>query len=398
MTLATGLPHSPPNAVGARYDVRALRAAEFPWADETTYLNHAGIGPLPERARAALAAHLDRRAAAHRLTEADLFGVLEQSRSLAARLIGAEPGEIALATNTSYGINVAAQALPLAPGDIVVASHGEFPANVFPWRHLAGRGIHLELVPTTPAGWPDEARLMDRLGDPRVKVLALSLVQYHTGYRADVASLSAACRATETFFVLDAIQGLGQLPFDVRTTPVDLLACGAQKYLLSPWGSGFLYLRSGLIPRLTPPMAGWTAFRGTEDFSTLLHYPGDWLPDARKFEMVTLPFQDLLGMNRALELLLDLSIESIAGHLAQINQPVVEWAERTGIARTSPLGERGSGMVCLAPPDTARVFAELSSAGVIASLREGAIRLSPHCYNTIDEMARVADLLDRACR
>lgn len=379
------------------YDVRALRAAEFPWADQTVYLNHAGIGPLPERARRTLASHLDRRAAAHQLTEADLFGVFERSRALAARLIGAAPTEIALATNTSYGINVAAQALPLRAGDVVVVSHGEFPANVFPWRHLASRGVQLELVPVTPEGWPDEARLLDRIADPRVKVLALSLVQYHTGYWADMATLSAACRSTDTFFVVDAIQGLGQVPFDVRETPVDILACGAQKWLLSPWGSGLLYVRPELIGTLTPPMAGWTSFDGTADFSTLLHYPERWLPDARKFEMLTLPFQDLLGMNEALALLLELSIGSIARHLAGINRPVIEWAERRGVRLTSPLGPRGSGMVCLAPPETARVFEAISGVGVLASLREGAIRLSPHCYNTVDEMARVADVLDRAC-
>ena len=385
-----------PPSLARRYDVQALRAAEFPWADETLYLNHAGIGPLPERVRRVLTSHLTRRAAAHRLTDDDLFGVFGRSRALAASLIGAPPTEIALATNTSYGINLAALMLPLEPGDIVLSSHGEFPANVFPWRQLGRRGVVLELAPVTPEGWPDEERLLDRVRDPKVKVLALSLVQFHTGYWADLAALSAACRAHDTYFVLDAIQGLGQVPFDVRSTPVDILACGAQKWLLSPWGSGFIYVRHELIGGLEPPMAGWTAFEGTADFATLTHYQGGWLPDARKFELVTLPFQDLLGMNGAIGLLLDLGIDAIAAHLAFINQPVIEWAHRRGVRLASPQGPRASGMVCLAPDDPARVLASLAAAGVVGSLREGAIRLSPHCYNTIDEMERVAGLLDRA--
>ncbi|MFN0178695.1 MAG: aminotransferase class V-fold PLP-dependent enzyme [Gemmatimonadales bacterium] len=396
MNSRSGLAPAAPPPLTSSYDVSALRAAEFPWADETIFLNHAGIGPLPERVRRDLAGHLSRRAAAHRLTDDDLFRILDRSRAIAATLIGADPTEIALATNTSYGINLAALMLPLEAGDIVLASHGEFPANVFPWRQLARRGVELEMVPVTAEGWPDEARLLERLGDPRVKVFALSLVQFHTGYWADMAAFSARCRATNTYFVIDAIQGLGQIPFDVRDTPVDILACGAQKWLLSPWGSGFTYVRRELIGKLEPPLAGWTAFQGADDFSTLVHYRGDWLPDARRYELVTLPFQDLLGMNGAIGLLLELGIDAIAAHLATITRPVAEWAQRRGVRLASPEGPRASGMICVAPEDPGPVFEALTAAGVVASLREGAIRFSPHCYNTSDEMERVATLLDRA--
>jgi selenocysteine lyase/cysteine desulfurase len=378
------------------YDVGALRAAEFPWADETLFLNHASIGPIPERSRRALVRYQADRAAAHRLTEDHQNGVLRRSRTLVAQLIGADPSEIALATNTSYGLNLAARMLPLAPGDTVLVSRGEFPANVFPWRALEELGVELELVPVDHHGWPDEARLLERVQDPTVRALSLSLVQFHTGYLADVAALGEACRASDTYFVLDAIQGIGQVPIDVREVPVDLLACGAQKWLLSPWGSGFLYVRRDLIPQLTPPFAGWTAFEGTDDYRRLTSYDGDWLPDARKFELITLPFQDFLGMNHALELIMELGVDAIRAHLGEIGAPVYDWAERRGVRVTSPVGRHGSGIVSVAPPEVDRVFDELSAAGVVASLREGSIRLSPHCYNTIDEMARVADLLDRS--
>jgi len=378
------------------YDVARLRGEEFPWANATVFLNHASIGPLPERVRRALETFHQDRAAAFRIGDDHLNRVLDRSRVLAARLINADPAEIALTTNTSYGLNLAARMLPLAAGDVVLVSHGEFPANVFPWRNLERLGVRLELVPVTREGWPDEARLIERMRDPNVRVLAISLVQFHTAYWADIGSLSLAARANDTFLVVDAIQGLGQLPFDVRATPVDVLACGAQKWLLSPWGSGFMYVRRDLIGRLEPPFAGWTAFEGTDDYTRLTDYRGGWRNDARRFELITLPFQDFFGMNGSLELLFELGIEAIQAHLRRIAEPVIEWASRTGVRITSPAGARGSGMVCVAPARGERIHAELAAAGVVCSFREGAIRLSPHCYNTIDEMARVADLLERA--
>src|SRR5262249_7885773 len=144
-------------------------------------------------------------------------------------------------------------------------------------------------------------------------------------------TLSAVARSTATYLVIDAIQGIGQVPFDVKATPVDVLACGAQKWLLSPWGSGFMYVRRELIERLEPPFAGWTAFEGTDDYTRLTDYRGDWRKDARRFELITLPFQDFYGMNGSVELLLELGIDSIQSHLRQIAEPIIQWAGRRGV-------------------------------------------------------------------
>src|SRR3954462_7027190 len=229
------------------YDLERLRAQEFPWAGETIYLNHASVGPLPERTRLALEAFNRKRAAPHQLPDRDLMTMLSDSRRLAAELVGAAPEEIALSINTGFGLSLAARALPLEPGDIVLASDREFPANVYPWRMLKDIGVTLELAPPTPEGWPDEAYLLERIQDPRVRVLAVSLVQFSNGYTVDLARLSSATRDTNTYLVVDAIQGVGQIPLDLSQTPVDVLSCGAQKWLLSPWGSGFLYVRRELI-------------------------------------------------------------------------------------------------------------------------------------------------------
>jgi selenocysteine lyase/cysteine desulfurase len=380
----------------ASFDVAALRRAEFPWADGTIYLNHASTGPLPERTRLAVDEFNRRRATPFRLPDRDLFATLDRARHLIARLISASVEEIGLTVNTSFGIGVVARAIPLRAGDVVLVSDREFPANMYPWLRLREAGVEAELVPTTPEGWPDEARLLERVEDPRVRVLAVSLVQFSNGYRVDLAALSAATRRTGTWLVVDAIQAVGQLPLDLRRTPVDVLACGGQKWLLSPWGTGFIYVRRELIDLLRPPVTGWMAFEGTDDLTRLTLYSEALRSTARRFELATLPYQDVTGLNASLELLLELEIERIQAHLLRLHEPVLDWAHRRGARVVSPQGEHGSGILCLAPEDVGAAFRRLKAARIICSLREGALRLSPHAYNTVEEMERVAAVLDES--
>lgn len=377
-----------------RLSLTALRAEEFPWSTDTIYLNHASIGPLPERTRLALEEFNRRRAAPFQLPDRDLFGILSESRRLIARLVGATPEEIGLTVNTGFGLSVAARALSLRPGDVVVVSDREFPANVYPWLRLRDQGITPELVPTTVDGWPDETRLLERLRDPKVRVLAVSLVQFSNGYQVDLARLSAATRERGAYLVVDAIQGVGQLPVDLSRVEVDVLACGGQKWLLSPWGSGFVYVRRALISSLSPAITGWLAFEGTDDLTRLTKYDDTLRADARRFELMTLPYQDFAGLNASLGLLLSLGVDRIRDHLQVLHAPVLEWADRTGTSVVSPRDARGSGMLCIAPERVEEVHRRLKSARIICSLREGAIRLSPHCYNTVGEMERVVEVLD----
>lgn len=375
----------------------ALRSVEFPWARETIYLNHASIGPVPASAQRAVDAVEAKRREPARFTDADLMGVLADARRTAADLLGADVAEIALAPNTSYGINMAAQVLPLAAGDRVLVPEGEFPANVYPWLLQARRGVAVEFVPRTAQGWPDEERLLDRIRDPRVRAVAVSFVQFASGYRVALDRLGAACRERGVYLVVDAIQGLGQCPLDVRQTPVDLLACGAQKWLLSPWGSGFLYVRRDLIPELAPAFTGWMAFRGTDDFTRLTDYDPTFHADARRFELLTLPFQDMAGMTASLRLLLGIGIAEIAAHLRALRLPLATAADRGQFAVVSPTDPvHDSGIWCVRAADLPGTYARLRAAGVVCSLREGGIRLSPHCYNTTDEIERVAGLLEGA--
>jgi len=392
----TDIAYHPTRLRALRDQFRALRAAEFPWTADTVYLNNANIGPIPERTRRALDEFTAKRTAPHLLPDRELQAGLQAARVAVARLLNAEPAEIALATNTSHGLNLAARALPLQRGDVVLVSDREFPANVYPWMLLKKQGVEVELAPCAPEGWPDEDYLVERLHDPRVRVLAVSFVQFSNGYRADLARLGVACRANGTFLVVDGIQGVGNSVLDVRETPVDILACGGQKWLLAPWGSGFVYVRRELISVLEPAVTGWMAFEGTDDFSRLTEYNPTFRSDARRFEMVTLPYQDFYGMTASVGMLAELGIDDIAQYARTLHEPVCRWADETGVRVVSPRAEaHRSAIICLAPAHPVEAYHALKRAHVVCSLREGAIRLAPHCYNTVEELERVLDVLDQ---
>ena len=391
----TEIAYHPTHVRALRETFKALRTAEFPWTAETIYLNNASIGPIPERTRRALDEFTAKRTAPHLLPDRELFAGLAAARLGLAQLINADPSEIALATNTSWGLNLAARALPLERGDVVLVSDKEFPANVYPWLLLRDQGITVEMTHCTPQGWPDEEHLLERLRDPRVRVLAVSFVQFSNGYRADLKKLGAACRANGTYLVVDGIQGIGNSVLDLRETPLDILACGGQKWLLSPWGSGFVYVRKELVSQLEPAITGWMAFEGTDDFSRLTEYNPTFRSDARRFEMITLPYQDFFGMTVSLQLLLEVGVREIAEVTRSAHEPIVKWAQAHGVRIVSPTenGHR-SAILCVAPPKPVEAYHALKRARVVCSLREGSIRLSPHCYNTVEEMEKVIEVLE----
>ena len=372
------------------FDVGRLRREEFGWADagESIYLNAASTGPLPERCILAQDAFTRRRAAPHRLGEDDQFAVLVDCRQRIAALIGAAVDEIALAVNTGAGINLAAWGLPLGPGDVVLAPDLEFPANVYPWMAAAhARGFAFERV-AAREGVLDGDAVLAALDRPNVRVLTVSWVGFSTGAVADLDALGAACRARGIRFVVDAIQGLGPLTLDVSRTPIDLLACGGQKWLLSPWGTGFTYVSRALIGELVPQPVSWMGVRASEDFSRLLAYDMTWRDDARRYEQITLPFQDFAGMAATLALLESLDARAIAGHIAARTRELLDGAEAIGIPVVTPRA-RHAGIASLRPSDTVAASGRLERARVAHSVREGTIRLAPHCYTTAEEI-RVA--------
>lgn len=375
----------------------AVRAREYP-EREGTYFNAASAGLLPLRAVAAVSDLTARRNRAAGFEDEELRAILDRARAAAARLIGAHPAEIALAPNTSYGVNLAAAYLAHGPPGTVVVSAGEFPTNVFPWLALERRGFRVEVVPTRPDGTPDEARLVAAVQRDDTRALAVSQVHFATGFRADLDALGALCRSRGVLFAVDAIQGLGAAPLDVRRSAIDVLACGGQKWLCSPWGSGFAFVDARLLERFDPPMVSWLAMEGATDFSSLAGYRWKLLADARRFELATLAFQDYLGMAESIELLLELGPAAIHGHLMEVHAPLLDWADgRGGVEVVTPRDpQRRAGILSFRVPATERVARALSAAGVACAVREGAVRFSPHFYNTVDEMRAAVAVLERS--
>jgi cysteine desulfurase / selenocysteine lyase len=381
------------------YDVAALRKEEFSWAadGESIYLNNASTGPLPERTVRALAEWGRLRANPDRISHDLQFDTLVRSRELIARLIGASPSEIALATNTSFGINLAAFSLPLKKGDVVLSPPLEFPANVYPWMQLAERrGVEYRQV-ACDDGVLDRDRLARELEDERVRAVTVSWVQFASGARVELAALGTLCRERGVYFVVDAIQGLGPLTLDLSTTPVDILACGAQKWLLSPWGAAFVYVRRELIERLEPHDVSWLAVQGADDFSRLVDYDLKWRNDARRFEFITLPFQDMAGMNASLELVDQIGKDEVSRHALGLADEIVQWAKgRDDVSLVTPVDAgRRAAIISVRPVDPVKSSERLTAARVAHSLREGAIRLSPHFYNTSDEVRAALEIIAR---
>lgn len=381
------------------YDVEAIRAREYPWEarGDAVHFDHASIGVIPQRARDAVAAYNDKRAEMYQMRAEDFFPQLDRSRVLIAQLIGASAEEIALTTNTSWGVNLAAYALPLRPGDIVLGSEGEFPANVYPWMAAAkSRGFTFELIPM--AGLEvDEAAILRRVEtDPRVKCVALSWVSFWTGYRIDAAAIGTACRKHGIWFALDAIQGLGSCEYNVRTMPVDIIACGAQKWLCSPWGAAFAYVRKELIAQLEPPAAGWLSQASAGDFARFLDYDPAWRGDAQRFEVGSLPIQDFVGMNGTLELMLEIGTRNIQDYVLGLSGELWNWASsrQDFTLLTRPEQERRGAIIAFRTSNVAADSARLRAAGVVHSVREGAIRLAPHFHNVPDEVWRVVRALE----
>ena len=385
--------------------VQEVREVEFPHLDRATFLNAASFGPLPRRTRAAVEQLLRERAEApHRFATFDFDQALDRCRRAAAALVGARSEEIALGANTTFGLFLAASVLPQVCrqqgrplGDAtILVSDREFPANVLPWLGLRRRGIRVELLATDRQGFPREDAIVERLSRGDVVLLAVSAVQFASGFRANLNRLGDACRYGGALLVVDAIQAAGATPIDVRDTPIDILSCGGQKWLCAPHGSGFAYVRDELCDRLEPPLRGWLSTTAAADFGSLLDYRAPLVDGARRFEQGSLAVQDQLALAHSIELLLEVGVPIIEQHIRSISQPLLDWIEGHPQARlASPQpGPHASAIVCVDVPDPGRVFAALSEAGVACALREGLLRFSPHVYNTRDEIEALTRLLD----
>lgn len=380
------------------FDTTTLRAAQYPWManEPTIYLNAASVGPMPRVAVDTAETWSARRARPHTIAFEDLLDSAATARRQFAALVGADAEEIALMPNTTYGLNLAARALPLRPG-VILAFDGEFPSCVYPFQALGSRGVELELIPRVN-GLPDEDTLVRAIMQrDDVVAVVVSWTQFATGYVANLARIGQACRSRGAFFIVDGIQGCGVRPIDLHAMPVDIFASGAQKWQLGPWGTGFVYVRRELVTALQPLDVGWACMKRTTDYTRLTDYEFDFFDDARRFEVVTLAYHDFAVANASTALLLELGVANVAEHIEKLTARVVDWVQsRSDVRLVTPADpRRRAGVVSFAPTGLDAMAARLTAAHVSHTVREGAIRLSPHVYNTIEEIDAVIGVLER---
>jgi selenocysteine lyase/cysteine desulfurase len=374
--------------------VDSLRAA-FPVVKHCTYLNHAAIAPLPGPVRAAMSKYI---------TDCGvMFGrepryehVSDDLRAVLAWLINATSEEIAFVQNTSEGLNIIANALPLQPGDNVIFCDMEFPANVYPWMNLQRRGIEARCIPHDGGGLTVEA--LEKRADEHTRAVAASSVEFLTGFKNDLQALGTWCREHTAYFVVDGIQSLGAAALDVQACQIDFLACGAPKWLMGPAGQGFIYCRQELLNTLCLPFAGALSVVGGDDPYSYRRYDLDPLPDARRFELGTPNVVGQVGLLAAVRFLMEIGIPAIERWTLHLTDVLIEDLQQRGYEIASNLEPRyRSAIVSFSVPgDIDEACRRLAGAKIVVSRREQYIRVSPHCYNTAEEIARLGQTLGDA--
>lgn len=368
--------------------------SEFPFTDKLVFMNHASFGPLPQRSwRATEEYYSHLRLEKGGDLDEEAFNKLDEIRALIAGMIKARPEEIAFATNTSYGLNVAAWGLDLKRGDKILLPDVEFPANTYPWTNLRRKGIEVQFVPSKDRCFDIDNFL--KAIDAKTKVLSISYVQFFNGFRNDLETIGQICEEKDIFFVVDGIQGVGNLDLDVKECKIDLMACGAQKWLMSSLGAGFLYLSSEAKREVEPSFFGWLGVDWELDFSDLLRFDLKPFPSARRFEIGTHPYAAIWAMHSSLQLLSEVGINNIEPHNLALLDLLIEGLKEKDYRITSSLDPKHrSSILSFSGMDMMNLHQKLRHSRIKVAFREGSIRVAPHFYNTAEEMRRLIELLD----
>ena len=365
--------------------------AQMPVTRKWAYLDHAAVCPLSGPAEREIADWTEDTAINGDVNWGRWAARVEEVRTLACRLIGAKPAEIALVRNTTEGIGLVAEGFPWRDGDNVVVPSREFPSNIYPWQNLADRGVETRLVPNV------DGRLdLDELAaacDARTRIVAASWIGYATGWRNDVDALAEIAHRHGALFFLDAIQGLGAFPLDVSKTPVDFLAADGHKWLLGPEGAGLLYVRREHLDRLRPILVGWNSVRHAAQFDKISL---DLKDSAARYEGGTYPMAGFVGLAASLELLLSLDRAQAAARIIDLTDLACERLKEVGaVVASSRESATKSGIVAFEMPgkDHAKVRLACLAGGVALAVRSGRLRISPHAYNTPEDIARLIEAL-----
>jgi selenocysteine lyase/cysteine desulfurase len=365
--------------------------AEFPFLPDRLFLNHAGVSPLPLRAQKAMKAAVDG------YEEGVLSGVLvekppELRRALAA-LVGGPAGGIALVPNTSTAVSLIAAGLRLREGEEILVPEGEYPANAYGWLRQRERGIKVTFVPEREG----KVRAEDLLAacGKKTRLIAASWVQFGSGYRLDAEALAQGCRQKGVLLFIDAAQGLGAFPFEAAKWGVTFAAGSGWKWLFGPAGTGWMYLAPETLELVEPVIVGAESMdKALDDVA----YAFEFKADAARFEPGGSPGVLWAGLSASAQWLLDLGPEAVGRGILKVTDALAAAVARRGWTVVSPR-EKGEGsgiLACQSPRVPAKeALRTLHGAGIEARVRRGWLRLSPHAYNTEQEMEKVAALLPK---
>ena len=371
---------------------------QFPILSQLVFLNHAGVAPISGPAAQAIRDYAAQAESAA-YYKAGWYAQAMAVKQLAARLIGAEDrDEIAFVANTSTGLSLVAKGLNWRQDDEVVITDVEYPANRYPWEDLTRYGVRVVEVHQHADGRVDPDEVAAAV-TPRTRVVAISHVQYASGYRIDLRPISRAVHRVGGYLCVDAIQSVGVLPVDVKEMGIDFLSADGHKWMLSPEGCGIFYCRRELIPTLHPNIVGWM---NMVDSSNYGDYRFEFDPTARRFEPGSYNIPSILALGASLRLLLEVGIDRVWQRVESLTARLCQGLVEKGYRVFSPRGEgERSGIVVFDRPDPAarrtpasqQIVADLEQQGIIIVVREGRLRASPHFYNTPSQIDTVIQSL-----
>ncbi len=365
----------------------------FPIAKDVVYLNHAAVSPPPVPTVEAVAAQIKDVVEHGLLNYKSWVATKERARKLAAAMIGARPEQIAFMRNTSDGLSTVANGLRWKPGENVVTFRREFPSNIYPWLRLReAYGVEVRMCEERE-GRIDLDELISLI-DEKTRVVAISHVQYGSGFRADLERLGRAARRVDALLVVDVIQAMGVVETDVEAELIDVAAGACHKWLLTPEGIGVLYLSDRARERIEPTLVGWVSVKEPEDYA---NFEQEWKHGALAWETGTAATALLHGLEASLNLLTATGIARIASHLEELTDYL---CERLGGSDyeivSSRRAQEKSQIVCLRHRGgltPMQIYAQLKRQNIQVAPRGERIRISPHLYNVKDEIDALIDAL-----
>lgn len=368
----------------------------FPILNELVFLNHAAVAPLSKPAADALRWYAER-ASSHAYVQSGWYEKLDALRGSAARLINARGShEVAFVPNTSAGLNLVSGGLDFQPGDQVVISNVEYPANRYPWEVLKRMGVDVIEVEQREDFRVDEDDVIEAITD-LTRVVSISHVQFSTGFRCDLKKISDVAHQAGAYLCVDAIQSVGVLPVDVQAMGIDFLSADGHKWMLGPEGAGIFYCHEELIELVQPQVVGWLNMVNAMDF---LAYQFEYRKDAQRFESGSWNIPGLLALQASIDLLLEVGIDEIYERVDALNMQFREGLAKRGWRVISPPEpQERSGMVVFEPGrgretmDLKKLAGDLEREGIILAWRNGRLRASPHFYNTPQQIERVLEAL-----